>query len=82
MIRSVIYKPIIERDLINRTYSYILIEKYLNDNLVNLLDSKEYFIDRSIEEKRADTYISLNHDLLSQKQIKKLLKDDIISMKC
>lgn len=66
MIRNVIYKPIIERNLMNRTYSYILIEKYLNGNLVNLLDSEDYFIDRSIEEKRANTYISLKHDLLSQ----------------
>ena len=82
MIRNVVYKPILERNLIDRTYSYILIEKYLNDNLVNLLDSEEYFKDRSIEENRANTYISLNHDLLSQKQIKELLKDDIISMKC
>lgn len=82
MIRGVTYKPIIERNLMNRTYSYILIEKYLNGNLVNLLDSEDYFIDRKIEEKRANTYISLNHDLLSQKQIKELLKDDVISMKC
>ncbi len=82
MIRNVVYKPILERNLIDRTYSYIWIEKYLNDNLVNLLDSEEYFKDRSIEENRANTYISLNYDLLSQTQIKELLKDDIISMKC
>lgn len=77
MIREVKYSPSIERDLNTKKYYLSLIDKYINDNLVNILDDEEYQEDLKLEIKRK-SMISYYHEVLTDKKVAELLKNKVI----